>query len=58
LSKYSTVLRIPEPKEQGEEILPPWPRAKKIVPQSCLDLKITRWGRSEEEATVAEWRRQ
>jgi len=31
----------PEQKFKGKEVLPPWPRAKKMESHPCCDLKIT-----------------
>jgi len=45
MSKKLMVVGIPEQKIKRKEVLPPWPRAKIMVPQSCWDLKITKWGR-------------
>jgi len=47
-SKKFMVVRTPGQRIKGKEVLPPWPKAKIMVPQSCSDLKITKWGRSGE----------
>jgi hypothetical protein len=39
------VVRIPEQKIKGKEVLPPWPEDKIMVLQSCSNLKGTKWGR-------------
>ena len=33
-----TVVRTPEQKFERKEVLPSWPRAKKMASQPCLDL--------------------
>jgi len=40
--------KTPEQKIKGNEVLPPWSRARIMVPQSFSDLQITEWGRSGE----------
>jgi hypothetical protein len=42
------VVRTPEQRIKGKESLPPWTKAKIMVPQFCSDLKITKLGRSGE----------
>ncbi len=42
--KKFMVVMTPEQKIKGKEVLPPWPKAKIMVPQSCSDLKIIKWG--------------
>jgi hypothetical protein len=42
------VVRTPEQTNKRKEVLPPWLETKIMVLQSCWDLKVTKWGRSEE----------
>jgi hypothetical protein len=39
--KKFMVVRTPEHKFKKKEVLPPWPRAKKMESQLCWDLRIT-----------------